>query len=57
MQAAAGAGMRCIITYTPSTRDQEFPGAEVVVDNLVSGVNGQQITLETLLEGLTGDDR
>jgi len=31
MQAATGAGMRCMITYTSSTEDQDFHGAERVV--------------------------
>jgi hypothetical protein len=26
--------MRCIITYTPSTRTQDFPGAERIVGSL-----------------------
>ena len=31
MQAATGAGMRCMVTYTSSTEDQDFNGAERVV--------------------------
>ncbi|PNH09094.1 Protein CbbY [Tetrabaena socialis] len=34
LQAASGAGMRCIITYTPSTRSQAFPGAERIISDL-----------------------
>ena len=34
MQAALGAGMRCIITYTTSTSDQDFKGAERVLSGL-----------------------
>ncbi|KAK9812782.1 hypothetical protein WJX72_003643 [[Myrmecia] bisecta] len=34
LQAALGAGMRCVITYTTSTRSQEFPGAERIVASL-----------------------
>lgn len=34
LQAAQGAGMRCVITYTNSTAKQEFPGAEAVLASL-----------------------
>jgi beta-phosphoglucomutase-like phosphatase (HAD superfamily) len=34
LQAALGAGMACIITYTHSTRDQAFTGATRVVPDL-----------------------
>lgn len=34
LKAALGAGMRCTITYTGSTRGVEFPGAHAVLDNL-----------------------
>lgn len=34
LKAATGAGMRCLITYTNSTRSQEFPGADTVLFNL-----------------------
>ena len=34
LAAALGAGMRCLITYTNSTRSQVFPGADTVVFNL-----------------------
>ena len=34
MQAAKGAGMRCIITYTSSTDDQDFEGAERILSGL-----------------------
>eukprot|EP00803_Ostreobium_quekettii_P006591 evm.model.scf_259.2 EVM.evm.TU.scf_259.2 scf_259:8413-8988(-) len=34
LQAALGAGMRCIVTTTSSTRGQDFGGAELVVPNL-----------------------
>ena len=33
-QAALGAGMRCIITYTSSTSVEEFKGAERVFGDL-----------------------
>jgi hypothetical protein len=35
-QAALGAGMRCIITYTSSTKDQDFEGAERIMESLVA---------------------
>jgi beta-phosphoglucomutase-like phosphatase (HAD superfamily) len=34
LQAALGAGMPCIITYTPSTKEQDFKGARAVVPEL-----------------------
>jgi len=34
LQAALGAGMRCVITYTPSTKSQAFPGADAIVHDL-----------------------
>lgn len=34
MQAAKGAGMRCMITYTSSTEDQDFDGAERILSQL-----------------------
>lgn len=34
LNAALGAGMRCIITYTTSTADQTFPGATAVLESL-----------------------
>ncbi|EIE19257.1 HAD-like protein [Coccomyxa subellipsoidea C-169] len=34
LKAALGAGMRCIITYTSSTRDQDFDGAERILEGL-----------------------
>lgn len=36
LAAALGAGMRCLVTYTASTRSQDFKGAECVVENLGS---------------------
>lgn len=42
LQAAVGAGMRCLITYTGSTEGQEFPGAETVLANL-KGVEFSQL--------------
>ena len=34
IQAATGAGMRCMITYTSSTESEDFEGAERVVSAL-----------------------
>ena len=34
LQAAKGAGMRCIITTTASTERQDFTGADLVVPSL-----------------------
>ena len=34
LAAATGAGMRCVITYTPSTKIQDFATAEAVVQDL-----------------------
>ena len=34
LQAAKGAGMRCMITYTSSTEDQNFDGAERILSAL-----------------------
>lgn len=37
-QAALGAGMRCLVTYTNSTKSQKFDGAEYVVSSLSKSV-------------------
>lgn len=42
LQAAKGANMKCIITYTSSTADQDFSGAQAKVPNLAS------VTLESI---------
>jgi beta-phosphoglucomutase-like phosphatase (HAD superfamily) len=34
VDAAIGAGMRCIVTYTVSTKNQAFAGAERILENL-----------------------
>ena len=34
LAAALGAGMRCLVTYTNSTRAQDFKGADTVVSSL-----------------------
>ncbi|GLC75111.1 hypothetical protein PLESTF_001595100 [Pleodorina starrii] len=51
LQAATGAGMRCIITYTPSTKSQEFVGAELVVPELGDGAH-VNVTVEQLMAGV-----
>lgn len=39
LQAALGAGMRCIITYTPSTKQQAFDGADIIVHEIGGNVS------------------
>ena len=55
-QAALGAGMRCIITYTSSTKPESFDGAERIFGDIPDDIN-----LETLRERPEGggvpDDR
>ncbi|GIL87060.1 hypothetical protein Vretimale_14226 [Volvox reticuliferus] len=51
LQAATGAGMRCIITYTPSTKSQEFYGAELVVPELGDGAH-VNVTVKHLMAGV-----
>lgn len=53
-QAALGAGMRCVITYTSSTKDQNFKGAERILE----GLTGAHATLAALAQGgVVFDDR
>lgn len=42
LAAALGAGMRCLVTYTASTRAQDFKGADCVVGSL-EGVAFEQL--------------
>ena len=49
LQAAMGAGMKCMITTTSSTRDQDFSGAAAVVDDFDAG----SVTVATL-RGILG---
>lgn len=53
LAAALGAGMRCLVTYTTSTRSQDFAGADAVVASL------EGVTFADLAAGkLSGvDDR
>ncbi len=46
LQAALGAGMRCIITYTSSTQEEAFTGAERIVEDVVRG----GVTVEDLMQ-------
>ncbi|KAG2441743.1 hypothetical protein HXX76_003358 [Chlamydomonas incerta] len=59
LEAARAAGMRCIITYTPSTRTQAFPGAERIVMELgPSEVYPIMVTVDELIKGrIAQDDR
>lgn len=48
--------MRCMITYTSSTLDQPFPGAERIVKEL--GDDPAEILIEDLMKGgIIQDDR
>ena len=54
--AARAAGMRCIITYTPNTRNAPFPGAERIVSEL--GDDPAEITVADIMRGgIVQDDR
>lgn len=56
VDAAVGAGMRCIVTYTISSKTQAFGGAERIVMEL--GDDSPVITVQDLMAGkLSGDDR
>jgi beta-phosphoglucomutase-like phosphatase (HAD superfamily) len=56
VDAAIGAGMRCVVTYTTSSKVQKFGGAEKIVAEL--GDDPPVITVEDMLAGqLSGDDR
>jgi beta-phosphoglucomutase-like phosphatase (HAD superfamily) len=47
LQAAAGAGMKCIITHTPSTAKQDFTGAAAVYPEL-GEADSVQVTAQQL---------
>ena len=56
LAAATGAGMRCVITYSPSTKSQDFSSAEAVVKDL--GEGAPTFTVGDLASGaFTVDDR
>jgi beta-phosphoglucomutase-like phosphatase (HAD superfamily) len=48
LQAALGAGMKCIITHTPSTASQDFAGAVKIYPEL-----GDNVSAKDLLNFLT----
>jgi len=51
LQAALGAGMQCVITFTSNTADQDFSGAATVLDSF------EGVTFEQLVAGeLVGVD-
>ncbi|KAL5705206.1 hypothetical protein ACHQM5_023542 [Ranunculus cassubicifolius] len=49
LQAATGAGMPCVITYTPSTANQDFKGASAIYPDLSTVSLGD---LELLLQNI-----
>ncbi|KAK9820964.1 hypothetical protein WJX81_000960 [Elliptochloris bilobata] len=56
VKAALGAGMRCVVTYTSSTCDQDFAGAERIIGSL--GEDPPQVTLADLRKAdCVQDDR
>jgi HAD superfamily hydrolase (TIGR01509 family) len=56
LQAALGAGMRCVVTYTSSTKSQAFGGAERIVASL--GAAPPAVTVKELQKGrMVQDDR
>jgi beta-phosphoglucomutase-like phosphatase (HAD superfamily) len=56
VDAAVGAGMRCIVTYTSSSKSQSFGGAEKIVAEL--GDDPAVISIADLVAGtVSGDDR
>lgn len=48
LQAAVDAGMRCVITYTDSSKTQAFEGAEMIVHNLNAA--SHPVSIEGLLQ-------
>mmetsp|Transcript_2227 Transcript_2227/g.3300 ORF Transcript_2227/g.3300 Transcript_2227/m.3300 type:complete len:303 (-) Transcript_2227:208-1116(-) len=48
LQAAEGAGLNCIITYTPSTKDQDFSAAKAVFPDLGSDGDKSIVTAASL---------
>lgn len=47
LQAASGADMACVITYTPSTKSQDFKEARAVYSELGDG-QAVQVTAQQL---------
>jgi HAD superfamily hydrolase (TIGR01509 family) len=60
LNAALGAGMDCVVTYTKSTASETFEGAKVIVSDLGEDAS-PKVTLEKLIackvDGLVEDDR
>jgi len=54
LTAALGAGMRCVVSYTPSTAKEAFEGAEWVVGSL--GEDPAVVTVEKLRQGVVRQD-
>ena len=48
LQAAVDAGMRCVITYTNSSKTQGFKGAELIVGNL--NAHPRSVSIKDLLQ-------
>ena len=48
LQAAVDAGMRCVITYTNSSKTQGFNGAELIVGNL--NAQPRSVSIKDLLQ-------
>ncbi len=48
MQSAQGAGLKCVVTPSEYTKNDTFPGADLVVPDLGEPDNGYCVTLETL---------
>lgn len=48
LQAAVDAGMRCVITYTNSSKTQGFKGAELIVGNL--NAEPRSVSIQDLLQ-------
>lgn len=55
LQAALGADMPCIITYTPSTKSQPFEGAKAIFPELGDAPN-VQVTARDLMAMALGSD-
>ncbi|KAK9812072.1 hypothetical protein WJX73_003157 [Symbiochloris irregularis] len=56
VQAATGAGMKCIVTYTHSTADQDFAGAARVMSQIADDLHMTDL-LKDIREGKRLDDR
>ena len=52
LQAARDAGMKCVITHTPSTASQDFTGAVAIYPEL-GDAGSEQVTAQDLLDMLS----